>query len=186
MAAGDSLFDAIFKLSAVSVVVIDFAKTIRYLNPAFEDLTAYALDDLAGCRFAQIVKMSRADQTDLWRSLDRDAPWRGRLTAVRKDGGRVALSACMSPFLHPVSQERLVMGLGDRFSIHLPGLDESLTSRERDVLELLATGLDNRAIGETLSVSPRTVGHHVSSVLRKLNASNRTAAAAQVWLSAQR
>jgi DNA-binding NarL/FixJ family response regulator len=54
-----------------------------------------------------------------------------------------------------------------------------LTSRELDVLRLVADGLRNAAVAERLFLSPRTVDHHVSSVLRKLGASTRGEAVAE-------
>ena len=54
---------------------------------------------------------------------------------------------------------------------------ESLTSREAEVLRLLADGLTDREIASSLTVSPRTVETHVSSVLHKLGARNRAEAA---------
>jgi DNA-binding NarL/FixJ family response regulator len=48
-----------------------------------------------------------------------------------------------------------------------------LTTRELEVLELLADGLSNAQIAESLVVSPKTVDHHVSAVLRKLGQTGR-------------
>ena len=56
-------------------------------------------------------------------------------------------------------------------------LVDQLTSRERDVLRLLATGATNPQIGRELQLSTGTVKNHVSSILRQLNTSDRTQAA---------
>jgi two-component system response regulator DevR len=56
-------------------------------------------------------------------------------------------------------------------------IDGMLSSRERDVLRLLAEGMTDREIAAALAISPRTVESHVSSVLRKLGVRNRAEAA---------
>ena len=52
-----------------------------------------------------------------------------------------------------------------------------LTTREVDVLRLVARGMTNREIGETLFVSPRTVQHHLASVYDKTGQRTRAGAA---------
>jgi DNA-binding CsgD family transcriptional regulator len=51
-----------------------------------------------------------------------------------------------------------------------------LTPREVEVLRLVARGLSNKAIGERLVISPKTVGNHVEHIYSKIEASNRAAA----------
>jgi DNA-binding NarL/FixJ family response regulator len=51
---------------------------------------------------------------------------------------------------------------------------ETLTSREGEVLELLAEGLSNKAIAARLGISDQTVKFHVASIGGKLGAANRT------------
>lgn len=53
-----------------------------------------------------------------------------------------------------------------------------LTSREREVLDLVAQGRTNRQIGETLFISAKTASVHVSNILAKLGVANRGEAAA--------
>jgi DNA-binding NarL/FixJ family response regulator len=52
-----------------------------------------------------------------------------------------------------------------------------LTSRQVDILRLLATGRTNAEIAQTLFLSVRTVDHHVSAVLQKLEVTSRREAA---------
>lgn len=49
-----------------------------------------------------------------------------------------------------------------------------LTARELELLKLVASGLSNKAIAQTLSVSVNTVKYHMKNVLEKLGAQNRT------------
>jgi DNA-binding NarL/FixJ family response regulator len=54
---------------------------------------------------------------------------------------------------------------------------ESLTSRELEVLKLLAVGMYNKEVAEKLEISERTVKNHVSNIFKKLEVTDRTQAA---------
>lgn len=53
-------------------------------------------------------------------------------------------------------------------------VEEALTAREVEVLELLAEGLPNKSIAARLGITEHTVKFHVSSLFAKLGAANRT------------
>jgi DNA-binding CsgD family transcriptional regulator len=55
----------------------------------------------------------------------------------------------------------------------------NLTPRELDVLALVAQGMANSEIADRLFLSPRTVDHHVSSILRKLDVPSRARASVE-------
>ena len=59
-------------------------------------------------------------------------------------------------------------------AMNLDTLDEPLTGREREVLEMVSRGLSNKLIARRLTISEHTVKFHVSSIYTKLGASSRT------------
>jgi DNA-binding NarL/FixJ family response regulator len=56
-----------------------------------------------------------------------------------------------------------------------------LSRREREVLELVAAGKTNRAIGDKLSISQKTVARHVANIFTKLRLSSRAEATAYAY-----
>jgi two-component system, NarL family, response regulator NreC len=56
---------------------------------------------------------------------------------------------------------------------HVVGLD-ALSEREREVLELVAQGLNNAEIGERLELSPKTIARHRERIMNRLNLHSRT------------
>lgn len=61
--------------------------------------------------------------------------------------------------------------------VRTPHNPQYLTSREKDVLRLLAEGLANKEIARDLDISETTVKSHVKSIMQKLDVSSRTQAA---------
>jgi DNA-binding NarL/FixJ family response regulator len=56
-----------------------------------------------------------------------------------------------------------------------------LTTREAQILRLVATGRTNRSIAQELFLSEKTVARHVANIFLKLEVSSRTAAAAYAF-----
>lgn len=81
--------------------------------------------------------------------------------------------------LHPTIALKMLRELDNPVTAaaNRPLTDDPLTEREVEVLRLVAQGLSNQEIAKTLTISERTVGNHIGSILRKLHLANRTQAA---------
>ncbi len=83
---------------------------------------------------------------------------------------------CLARVLGAFGEKPATPGAGRGAAAVVPGLVEQLTARELEVLALLAAGAPNPRIAEQLVVSLDTVKKHVSHLLGKLGAANRTEA----------
>ncbi len=85
------------------------------------------------------------------------------------------------PFIQPSVASKLLVEFGRKGRIpasqNASIADEELSTREVDVLKLLAGGASNRDIADILVLAEGTVKNHVSNILSKLHADNRTQAA---------
>ncbi|NKX56370.1 LuxR family transcriptional regulator [Arthrobacter mobilis] len=73
---------------------------------------------------------------------------------------------------------REIAEVSRRSAARTPG---GLSAREAEVLRLVATGVTNREIANSLVISEKTVSRHISNILTKLGLSSRTAAAAYAY-----
>ena len=115
-----------------------------------------------GCRHDAALALAAAADDD---ATARDAVV--RLEAIGARGTAAAVARRL--------RARGVRGLPRRSAEARPA---GLTARELEVLVLLADGLRNTEIAQRLVLSPKTVEHHVTAILRKLDAPTRSAAAA--------
>lgn len=150
---------------------IDGIQLVRELSPRLPE-TRFVMLTVSTSDRDLVTAMDLGASGFLTKDLTPDA----LLRAVRgAHFGDLAMSRRMAA--------RLVGRLVDRNHRALvDGADQALASlslREREVLRFLAEGLTDREIGETLTISTRTVETHVSSVLHKLGVRNRAEAASR-------
>jgi DNA-binding NarL/FixJ family response regulator len=107
-----------------------------------------------------------------------DAIHAGALGYLSKSAEREELVATIrrvhagQPSLPPEITSNLLQGLRQPADA-----SSELTPREQEILSLVARGLTNQQIAETIHISEATVRTHMSHILRKLDASNRVEAA---------
>ena len=117
-----------------------------------------------GCPYEQALALADADDDD----TVRDA-----LERLQRLGARAA-AAIVARRLRERGAQGLPRGPRASTQAHVA----NLTSREVEVLELVASGLRNTEIADRLFLSPRTIEHHVSAILAKLDVRSRSEAAA--------
>jgi DNA-binding CsgD family transcriptional regulator len=141
---------------------------------------------LAAKPYASSIAGDWKDAADLWREIgcpyeaalaladaDDEAPLRQSMEELQALGARPA-AAIVARRL----RERGVRGVPRGPRPDTRQNPAGLTARELEVLALVAEGLRNAEIAERLVLSEKTVGHHVSAILRKLDARTRGEAAA--------
>ncbi len=80
-------------------------------------------------------------------------------------------------YTDPIVTEKLMQAVVNQQVQPVSLITDKLTAREVDVLRVLSRGMNNASIAETLSLSEGTVRNHISSILTKLEVTDRTQAA---------
>jgi predicted ATPase/DNA-binding CsgD family transcriptional regulator len=101
----------------------------------------------------------------------------GYLATARSRLDEAAFSAAWSEGRAMSAEEAIDYALDTEEPTSPPSDASLLSVRELEVLRLVAEGLTDSQVAERLYLSPRTVGHHLSSIYRKLGVPSRAAAA---------
>jgi HD-GYP domain-containing protein (c-di-GMP phosphodiesterase class II) len=112
---------------------------------------------------------------DAYHAMTQARPHRGALTP--EDAARQLRTDADEGKLDPAATDAVLAAAGHRAGRSRAGGPGGLTTRESDVLALLAQGLPNKGIAHQLGISPKTVGNHVERIYNKLGVTNRAAAA---------
>jgi DNA-binding NarL/FixJ family response regulator len=134
------------------------------------------LPDGSGLEIVQWVRKLSADVAIIILSLNDPAQF---IKIARSSGANAYLSKSQS-MPEIISSVTFALSNPGSFTSTLtadPSLDFDLTPREIEVLYLLAEGASNSDISLKLFISLSTVKTHISALMRKLQCSNRTAAA---------
>jgi two-component system, NarL family, response regulator LiaR len=155
-------------LTDLEMPEVDGVDAIRQLRASIPDLQVIVLT-----AFDTDERIVGALQAGAKGYLLKGAPRNDIFNAIRvvSEGGSL---------LHPVVASKLLQHMSHAFD---KPEGESLTEREMDVLKLLAQGKVNKEIAIALTITERTVKFHVSAIMGKLGAGNRTEAVA---IAAQR
>ena len=154
------------------------AGALRALALAASDEQAAAVDVLAGA-----LKLA-CPQGYIRVFADEGPPMAalmGRLIAAQRSGHAAAgvPLGCLARLQHAFDAQGAVRDPGQDAAGAVAGIVEPLTSREQQVLSMLASGRSNQAIAAELVVTLDTVKKHVTHILGKLGAANRTEAVAR-------
>jgi DNA-binding CsgD family transcriptional regulator len=154
-----------------------------YLGPAayylgLLDLTLDRLEQAAG-RFQRAAELAGRLEARPMLAISQEGKARA-LLARDRPGDRQQAASLLDDAV-TTAKELGIHGLAERAAglrVAAPTWPAGLTTREVEVLRLIAAGRSNRAIAEALFISPNTVLHHVSNIFAKTGVANRAEAAA--------
>ena len=175
-------FERLFRDGAVAAVAIDVQGRLADVNPAFCRLAGRDPAELVGRAAAKVLADAGDAYEPPWQSgAERPGPVKAARRIIRPDGSfvPVEISASLIRDASGAAFQWLCQcvprTLGDAAPL---APVEPLSYRERQVLGLLARGLDGPAIGERLGLAPETVRSYANSAREKTGAKTRTQAVA--------
>jgi len=152
------------RCTELDVIVIDSDSIHDLLRELTSDAAIVLLTEVSDAR-----SISRLLRSGVRAILSRECDADDVLSAIYAAyDGLVLLSTAIADSLAGV--------FGDQLAEVDDELSEEITSRETEVLRMLAEGLVNKDIAARLGISEHTVKFHISSILDKLGASTRTEA----------
>jgi PAS domain S-box-containing protein len=184
----ERLFWLVFQQTSNPIVLLDEERRIVDVNDAALALFERDRADVVGTSMVESIRTDeRPAAAREWQAFLRSGEYSGKRALVRADGSEVRIEFAA----------RLERLSGRRLAAYVAMLDEDssppqrpegagglpLTSREREVVTLIALGRDSAQIAEELHISPETVRTHVRNAMSKLGARTRAQLVALVLCS---
>lgn len=169
------------KLSPIASIVTDPTQgdnPIVAVNDAFEQLTGYDEAELIGrnCRILAGPGTERSHSAAMSRAIASATPIVVEVTNYRKDGSSFLNAVMIAPVFDAAGE--VAHFVGTQMEVDMRSADlvqenaakrlEQLTPRQQAVLRLMASGMRNRQIGETLGLAEKTIKMHRSALVRRL------------------
>lgn len=159
----------------VAVACMDLEGRIQVWNRASEQSTGWSREEMIGSTVDRVVPPSgREERRKVVARTLAEGQVAGTYRRVRKDGTIFHIEMRMHLVRDEQGEPHCIVALVKP----LPGHGVSLTPRQKEVIEHIATGRTNDDIARKLVVSRRTVERHVAAILDRLGVENRAAAAA--------
>lgn len=173
----ERLFQLVFERSSHPIVLLDEDRRILDANAAAATLWGGSRSDLLGRSMVDSIDPSERQAAGReWQAFLRSGDYSGSRELVRADGTRVQVA--FAARLALIGGRRVAVYVatskddheleGEREQAELP-----LTSREREVVTLIALGHDTNEIAADLHISPETVRSHVRNAMSKLDVHTR-------------
>jgi PAS domain S-box-containing protein len=186
-------FQALVEDSLDGIVILGPKLESIYQNPATEGILGYRMGDLLGEDVLGLVHPDEMRKTAHKLSAVAQTPGdsaRAHLRVKHKDGTWHAIDVWAKNLLNVPAVKGIIICFRDisgrlgvegaqakQMASSLTAKEYHLTDTELSILALLTKGYGNAKIAGQLVVSPSTVRFHITNILRKLGAANRTEAA---------
>jgi PAS domain S-box-containing protein len=174
----ERLFWLVFRRSSNGILLVDDERRIVEVNEPALQLVGRTREELIGTSIVEVIDPSeRAESARQWQAFLRVGEYAGTRDVLRADGSTVPIE--FAARLATVDGRRLaiyvLMAINDSWPSPSTSqsLASALTPREREVVTLIAMGLETSQIAQELHVSPETVRTHVRNSMAKLGAHTR-------------
>jgi PAS domain S-box-containing protein len=170
-------FQCMAEASAAMISTADKSGLCTFANQRWLELRGRTLAEESGTGWSEGIhpEDSRAVMAEYWTAVNARTPLRVEYRLLCADGAYRTVEHLISPWRSADGELRGYIGcltLPNGFrpvDIAARHLLASLSARERQVMELIATGFSTRAISNELKISYKTADSHRTHLLKKLN-----------------